>query len=280
MKNAGISIILLFILAITACSAAGLGIAQPESESAIPAAVPTITPAPSATAASEPSSTPTLAPLQLEIVEWSTWEDVPGYTNVEVLLRNPNDFPVRVNKTKVSVINAAGESVLTTDDVSFYLWGDNWGLILPGETVPATIHVYPASDGEQVPAWKTFSFVSNMEAATPPPYTQDLHVSLGKFHSAIEFDQGADLDITNTSAETLKCVLFRLTARNRDGAYVGVDNYVSMLHRDDAGNLVLIKPGISFHTIFVPELTHVPPESLHYEITAIGLPAQGQSPAC
>ena len=267
------TVLFLFVLVVTACSAPEAIATEPGAETSTPAAVATETQAPSATAIPEPSLTPTPAILQLEVVEWARWEDVPGYTNVEVLLRNPNDFPVRVKKTDVSVINGAGEIVLTTEDVEYYLWADEgWGLILPGETVPATIHVYPANTGDVVPEWKTFRLDFDLEEATPIPYTLDLKVSLGKFGNSLDYDYGAPLDITNTSGQTLTRVLFLFTARDGNGTYLGVDNYVTFGKWDEAGNLISrMEPGQTSHTIFVPILDRVPLTSIHYEITAIGL---------
>src|SRR5689334_3703497 len=75
-----------------------------------PATAPTPTVSPTETTtpaqptdAPEPSLTPTQAVLDLEIVEWSEWpyanpaDPSNTDTHVEVLIRNPNDFPVRVN---------------------------------------------------------------------------------------------------------------------------------------------------------------------------------------
>ncbi len=283
MKNAYISATVLFLslLAVTGCSTpepiASEPSAETSTETSTPTAVATDTQVPSATAIPKPSPTPTPTLLKLEIVEWSKWADVPGYTNVEALVRNPNAFPVRVNNTEVSVINRAGEIVHTTKDVRYYLWPeDGWGLILPGETVPTTIHIYPANDGEVIPEWETLNLVSDLEEAIAIPYTRDLKVSLGGFRSTLEFEYGADLDVTNTSDQLVSKVLFRLIARNRNGAYLGVDNYTVYGNFDEAGNIISnFKPGESFHTIFLPTLTREPPHSIVYEITAIGLLAQG-----
>ena len=71
-----------------------------------PAVSPTGTtaPTPTVTATPEPSLTPTPALLDLEIVEWSEWpyanpaDPSNTDTHVEVLIRNPNDFTVMVNR--------------------------------------------------------------------------------------------------------------------------------------------------------------------------------------
>src|SRR5688572_9050787 len=80
---------------------------------------PTATAVPTETATPEPSLTPTPAVLDLEIVEWSEWpyanpaDPANTDTHVEVLIRNPNDFPVRVNndEDELRFLNAAGDVV-------------------------------------------------------------------------------------------------------------------------------------------------------------------------
>ena len=278
MKHPRISatVLFLFILAVTACRAPGSIASGSGAGTSTPGVPATETLSPSATATPQPSLTPTAALLQLEVVEWAKWEDVPGYANVEVLLRNPNNVPVKINRTEASMVNSAGEIVLTTEDVEYYLWADQgWGLILPGETVPATIHAYPANTGEVVPEWKTFRLDFDLEEANPIPYSLDIKVSLGKFGTALDYDYGAPLDITNTSGQTLTRVLFLFTARDTNGTYLGVDNYVTFGKWDDAGNPISrMEPGQTSHTIFVPILDRVPLPSIHYKITAIGLLAQ------
>ena len=235
---------------------------------ALPTATLTVAP----TQTPRPTLTPTPALRQLEIVEWTVWEDVPGYQNVEVLLHNPNEAPVSVNHTLVSAVNSAGDVVYTTEDVRYYFWADDgWGLILPGETVPATLHLYPKNANEKVPDWATFKVAADLQTATAPPYTRAVQATLGQFRSSLEFDLGASLDITNTSGKALKTILFRLVVRNKDGAYLGVDHYLSIVGKDDAGNEVNIEPGKSAHSVFIPELTRESPKSLHYEITILGL---------
>ncbi len=56
-------------------------------------------------------------------------------TRVEILVRNPNEFPVRVNTDEVELrlLNAAGEIVYTNPNPTFYIWEGSW--ILEGETV-------------------------------------------------------------------------------------------------------------------------------------------------
>ncbi len=265
------------ILALTACNPPEGGPPEPTVVNSTPGAVARATQTLPPTASPEPSLTPKPAPLPLEIVEWTMWADVPGYPRLEVLVRNPNQFPVKVNMSELSLLNGAGEIVRNTGDVFYWIWADaGWGLILPGETVPATPNLYPTGDDGPVAEWESVStirLVAELEETSTIPYTSDLQVSLGEFRSDLNFVNGADLDISNSSGQLLSSVLLRLIARNDDGEYLGVEPHLVFEDLDEVGNPVKIQPGASWHTIFLPTLTREPPQSMNYEITAIGLVA-------
>src|SRR5688572_16872097 len=112
-----IRFITLFIIVIpiaSACSSPAPTATATATPSRTPAVSPTEPTTPTATATPEPSLTPTQAVLDLEIVEWSEWpyaspaDPSNTDTHVEVLIRNPNDFPVRVNndQDELRFINA------------------------------------------------------------------------------------------------------------------------------------------------------------------------------
>jgi len=282
MKNAhnAYRLMVLFLLSLPACSAPASSPSAPVSETAVAMAVATETQAPTATAVPEPSLTPTSAPLQLEVVEWSTHTDVPGYPIVEILLRNPNGFPVRVNNddsTEASVMNLAGETLATTSDVNYWVWSDvddfAGGFILPGETVPVTVTFYPTNEGEEIPDWESIRLDADPDEVVPVPFTRDVEVSLGEFRSTLEFDDGATLTLTNASGQPLRALLYRATARGQDGAFVGLAGgaIAIVAFRDDAGNPLPLEPGATIELIFLPNWNRDVPQSLAYEIEAIGL---------
>jgi hypothetical protein len=276
MKHAPTSatVVLLSSLAIAACNAPAPIASEPTAVQNTQVPVPTEVLARTATATREASPTPTPPPIALEVVEWSTWSEVPGYTNIAVLLRNPNDFPVRVRRMEASVTSSDAVE-RKAEGLRFDLWeNEGWGLILPGQSIPADMYVSPIHEGEAPPEWHAINLVTDLEQAIAPPYTLDLDVSVGEFRSSLEFDIGADVDITNTSGQTLKAVLLTMMARSANGVYLGVDTRTTVGSWDEAGNLMEIEPGQAIHFVHIPTLTRVPPESIHYEITAIGLLAQ------
>ena len=123
----------LWVLAATACSVPGSITPETRDETGTPATHATDTQAPSPTttlrpsftatpkpsltatfepsltASPKPSSTATPAILQLEIAEWAEYPYANSAdpkntdTRVKILVRNPNEFPVRVNVDEVKL---------------------------------------------------------------------------------------------------------------------------------------------------------------------------------
>src|SRR5688572_19950554 len=166
-----IRFIILFIMVIPiafACSSPALMATHTPALSA----TETTTPTPEATATPEPSLTPTQAVLDLEIVEWSEWpyaslaDPSNTDTHVEVLIRNPNDFPVRVNndEDELRFINAAGEVVYTNPSPSFHIWQGEW--MLPGETAALSACVCFWTSGMEKQDWESLELVAPLKIAT------------------------------------------------------------------------------------------------------------------
>ncbi len=193
----------------------------------------TTAPTPTATATPEPSPTPTPAVLDLEIVEWSEWpyaspaDPSNTDTHVEVLIRNPNDFPVRVNndEDELRFINAAGEVVFTNPSSFFYIWQGDW--MLPGETAALSACVCFWTSGMEKQDWESLELVAPLEIATNIAYTPDVEVTLGEFFNLADAHLGGsglatETTLTNTSDQALESIPMRVLARDASGRYVGV----------------------------------------------------------
>ena len=244
----------------------------------------TATPEPSPTATPEPSLTATPAIQPLEIVEWAEYpyanlaDPQNRDTRVEILVRNPNEFPVEINRDGVELrlLNAAGETVYTNPNPTFSIWEGSW--ILGGETVPISACACFDSSGVAKQAWDALELVAPLEAAPGIAYTNDVEVTLGEFFSLEEAhlggDQlGAEIELVNTSDQVLKSFEVRVIARDSSGKYVGVAIYGSFADTDNSGEYIKIQPGASGGGIIVSEIDYVD-EPLTYEVTAIGIPAE------
>ncbi len=103
--------------------------ASTETPASAPTPASTQTPAPAETATPEPAATPTEALLDLEILEWSEFpianraDPANTDTRVEVLIRNPNESPVRVpvDGVELRFLNASGEVVYANPNPVFYI---------------------------------------------------------------------------------------------------------------------------------------------------------------
>jgi len=285
MKKVRISLtlLLLAVVAITACSAPEPIASEPIAETSTPAAVPTATLAPSATATLEPSLTPTPALLQLEIVEWAVYpyanlaDPQNTDTRVEILVRNPNEFPVRVNRDEeeLRLLNAAGEIVYTNANPTFYIWEGSW--ILGGETAAMSACVCFETDGVEKQEWEALELVAPLEPATGIAYTTDVDVTVGEFFSLAEAHLGGDglgaeITLVNTSGQILRSFGVRVIARDASGKYVGVAIYGSFVP-DFSNPEAIIEPGASGSGIVVSDIDYVD-GPLSYEVTAIGILAE------
>ena len=132
MKHAPIFaiMILLVSIAVPACSSSTPTEVVPQVQATTTAepSVETATIAPTATptAIPLPSPTPTTAPLQLEILQSQTWTDRDDNVRVNVLMRNPYDFPVQLkSRARANLLNGAGEFM--RDQTLYFLDGISGG---------------------------------------------------------------------------------------------------------------------------------------------------------
>jgi hypothetical protein len=287
-----IRFIALFIIVIpiaSACSSPVPTATTTATPSQTPVASPTETTAPTETATPEPSLTPTPAVLDLEILEWSEWpyaspaDPSNTDTHVEVLIRNPNDFPVRVNndEDELRFINSAGEVVFTNPSSFFYIWQGDW--MLPGETAALSTCVCFWTSGMEKQDWESLELVVPLEVATDIAYTPDVEVTLGQIVNLAEAHLGGsglaiETTLTNTSDQVLESIPMRVLARDASGRYIGVAF---------AGNAVVsftenigIQPGDTATGLNVIEIDYIDVNvPLSYEVAAIGIPAQAAATA-
>jgi hypothetical protein len=274
----------LLVLAIMACSTPGLVAPGPGAETRTPAASATETPVPSATAIPEPTFTPTPAILDLEIVEWSEWpyaspaDPANTDTHVEVLIRNPNDFPVRVNsdEDELRFVNAAGEVVYTNPSSVFYIWEGDW--MLPGETAALSACVCFWTSGVEKQDWESLELVAPLEIATNLTYTLDVEMTLGEFFNLADAHLGGNslgawTTLTNTSDQVLESIPMRVLARDANGRYVGVAMFGDAVasFTENIG----IQPGDTATGVVPSDIDYIDMNvPLNYEVAVIGIPVE------
>lgn len=247
---------------------------------------PTETTTPTATATPEPSLTPTPTLLPLEILEWSEWP----YTNlvdpsntdthVEVLIRNPNNVPVRVNsdERELRFINAAGEVVYANDAGFWYIWQGEW--MLPNETAALSTCVCFDTQGLEKQEWESLELFAPLEIATDIAYTLDVEVKLGQIVDIAAAHLGGsgfalEITLTNTSDQELESMPHRVLARDASGRYIGVafaGNAVASWTEN-----IAIQPGDTATGLNVIEINYIDESKLPmlaYEVAAIGIPYQ------
>lgn len=233
MKNASIFavMILLMSLAILACGLSAPAAPTPRVEakvsvesSAEPSAEPAVeTPAATRTSIPVVPPTPTTEKLQLEIVQSQTWTDRDGNARVNVLMRNPYDFPVAPTfRASSNLLNSAGE-LINAEGLYFLdgISGGN-GFILPGETIAAnacfTCEQAPLSE-----AWDSVKFEAVIaDASGRWDYYTDVQVAL----SSVTFDGDSPIfwatgTVKNNTDSTLSRISARVFVYDKDGNLVG-----------------------------------------------------------
>jgi hypothetical protein len=264
--------IVLLVIAQFACSS----LSQPATPSLTLEAA-TETPAPIITASPAPAPTPTESMLDLEVLEWAVYpyanpaDPQNTDTHLEMLVRNPNAIPVRVNTDAVELrlLNAAGEVVYTNPNPTFYLWQGSW--MREGETVPISACICFETDGVAKQAWESVELVAPLEAATDIAYTTDVQVKVGKFSPLQGGDTpGAEVQLANTSDQVLESIPLRVLARDASGRYVGVAMFGNAVASFTEN--ISIKPGDTASGIVVSDIDYIDANvPLTYEVTAIGI---------
>lgn len=151
-------------LAVSACRLS----APPQADPQLPTAAmpaPGLETAPAegpATAAAPVATTASSVPEQprLEVVQTQAWTDRDGQVRVNVLLRNPYDYPVQLRfGARANLLNEAGEFM--RGDALYSLDGisGGTGFILPGETIAAN-GCYTCENTPLPAAWSSVEAVS------------------------------------------------------------------------------------------------------------------------
>lgn len=182
-----------------------------ETGTATRTAVPTIIPS------------PTTARLQLEIAQSQVWTDYQGNARVNVLFRNPYDFPVALGfNPSATLVNSAGEFM--RDGGLYFLDGisGGTGFILPGETIAANA-CFTCEEALLTEAWASVKFVTRIEDATGKwNYSTDVEAS----SVSVSFDGDSPIfDVTGTVKNNSGSALDRISVRvfvfDQDGNLVG-----------------------------------------------------------
>lgn len=286
-----ITCLLLVIVITSACSSPAAPATHTLAVTSTKTTAPTETSVPTETATHEPSVTPKPAVLNLEIVEWSEWpyanlsDPSNTDTHVEILIRNPNDFAVRVNtdEDELRFINAAGEVVYANPNPVLHIWQGEW--MLPGETAALSACVCFDTQGLEKQEWESLELFAPLEIATDIAYTHDVQVTVGQIVDIAAAHLGGsgfalETTFTNTGDQALESVPHRVLARDASGRYVGVAF---------AGNAVVsfteniaIQPGDTATGLNVIEIDYIDESNLPtlvYEVAAIGILAQAEATA-
>jgi hypothetical protein len=231
-----------------------------------------------ATASPEPLPTPAPVPLDLEIVEWFE-HAIPNLadpsitdTNVEILVHNPNDFPVSVNTDALEfrLLNSAGDVVYTVGSSYFSLWQGSW--MLAGDSTGFQICACFQTSGLETREWDSIELVAPIETSTDLVYTTGVEATLGEPMSLFGSGTGIPISMTNTSGQTLESIPMRVIAREAGGRYIGLTafgNSVASFTED-----ISIQPGATAQGILDSEIDYYD-GPLTYELVAIGIPARG-----
>jgi hypothetical protein len=111
--------------------------------------------------------TPTNAQLKLEIVQSQAWTDRDGNVRVNVLVRNPYDFPIEPQwGVLANLLNNAGR-IMRTENLYFLdgISGGN-GFLLPGATIAADA-CFTCEKAPLTEAWASVEFDSTVINFTP-----------------------------------------------------------------------------------------------------------------
>jgi hypothetical protein len=189
--------------------------AEPSAQAAT--AAPIATDAPRATPA------PTAEPVRLEVVQYQVWTDHLEHIRVNVVFRNPYDYPVApAFRVGATLLNSAGEPL--RDRELYFLDGisGGGGFLQPGETIAAnacfTCEALPINE-----EWASVEIVPNAADATGLwQLSTEVEASIGN----VSFEAGSpifwmDGTVTNTSETTLQRISVRLIVLDPEGKLVG-----------------------------------------------------------
>lgn len=167
--------------------------------------------------------TATTAKLKLDVVQSQAWTDRDGNFRVNVLMRNPYDFPVAPTfRGSANLMNGDGkflraEGLYFLDGIS-----GGYGFILPGETIAAnacfTCEKTPLSE-----AWNSVEFeVVIADASSKWNYSTDVQAAI----SSVTFDGDSPIfwvagTVKNNTNEIMGRVSARVFVYDKSGNLVG-----------------------------------------------------------
>lgn len=279
-----ISWFLIVIFGTLACGFPARILSTPEGSLSTAEILPAETLVPTEAAVPPPSATPAPALLDLEILEWSEFpyanpaDPANTDTHVEVLIRNPNDVPVRIDQNNVELrfVNSAGETVYSNPNPFFYIWEGSW--MLPGETAALSACVCFWTDGVQKQDWTSLELIAPLEVATDLAYTTDVEVTIDEFFSLAETHLGGDglaaeITLTNTSDHALESIPMLVFAYDASGKYVGMATFGNAVGSFIEN--VTIQPGDTANGLVVSEINYIDINTpLTYQVAAIGILAK------
>ncbi len=224
MKNVSscIFLLLLMSLALAACgsvsatetTAQGGSPVSTEASPAMATLAPTAIPRPS------PTATPA---LQLEVIQSQVWTDSAGQLRLNVLLRNPYDFPVEPRlQSRTSLKDSVGKFM--RDETLYYLDGisGGHGFVLPGETVAANA-CFTCEREALTDEWKSVDYNLNVQDATASlNYFTDVEVT----NVNVSFEGDSPIfyingTLKNNTTEALQRISARVFVYDQDGKLVG-----------------------------------------------------------
>lgn len=224
MKNARIFTIVMLVmsLAILACGSSTVTETAPqvETNTSVEPVIETATVLSTKISVASPS--PTTAPLQLEVVQSQTWTDYQGNARVNVLFRNPYDFPVAASGGNATLKNSAGE-LIRSGDLYFLdgISGGN-GFILPGETIAANA-CFTCEAALLTEEWASVNFGTTLVDATDRwVYFTEVEASGVK----VSFNGDSPIfdvsgTVKNNSGSALQRISVRIFVFDQEGKLVG-----------------------------------------------------------
>src|SRR5258705_7016622 len=216
---------------VKATATAELSVEASAAATAQPSELPTT--APSATPdAQAATATATFTPfplspsperLQLEMVQFQAWTDYQGNARVNVLFRNPYDFPVGLDSSGHAALRNSADKFMR--QANLYFWdgiSGGTGFLLPGETVAAN-GCFTCEENLLTEAWASAVFQTSIQDATGGlNYSTEVEANV----PSVSFSGDSPIfDINGTVKNNSAAALSRISARvivfDQDGKLVG-----------------------------------------------------------
>ena len=255
-------ILTLLSLIITACGAPTPTVSAAQPEAPVNTQPPAATATPPATEVPQMLATPTVPTLELEVLQSQVWTDPDGNLRINVLLRNPYDFPVQPDfRARAGLLDAAGEFIR---DVQLYFLdgiSGGHGFLMPGETVAAN-GCFTCEREALTQEWSSIRFRFNLEDATDSWQTYtDVEATAG----SVSFNGTSPIfdvsgTVKNNSDEALNRISARIFVYDGEGNLVGAAE-ASAWDVPAGGSMSFKGLGIG----------QKPEGPLTYEVTALGV---------